>query len=120
METPKQREPDTYTCVIQEVFSGDDLVGMVDLGVENLHKRQRLRLSGVDTPNAVHADQSTEAGRVRTHVRDLVRNKRAQIRVVSRSGQSWVVELEVETPNGTLNLNQYLARQGYVYKKDST
>jgi hypothetical protein len=119
MDTSNPADPEVFTCVIQDVFSGDDLVGMVDLGVENLHKRVRLRLAGVDTPNAVRADPTTEAGRVRAQVRELTKGRRAQIRVASRSGHSWVVELFVETPGGVLNLNQHLAKQGYVYKKDA-
>jgi len=109
--------PVVYTCEVREVFSGDDLIALVDLGVENLWKRQRLRLSGVDTPPAINANGDTEAGKLRSYVRMLVRGKKAQITVVSRNTNSWVVVLVVETHEGSVNVNDLLVSRGYEFKR---
>ena len=106
-----------YACEIREVFSGDDLIGLIDLGVEGLWKRQRLRLAGVDTPNAINANGDTVAGKVRTAVRNLTRGRRARITLVTKNTSSWVVILVVETPDGPVNVNEHLISQGYQYTK---
>jgi len=107
-----------YRAKIVDVFSGDDLIVMVDLGAEDLYKRQRIRLHGVDTPNAIGAGPDTEAGRVRTYVRNLVRDKNLTIHIQSRGANSWVAVVEVETPEGvTINLNEELVSQGYAFKR---
>jgi endonuclease YncB( thermonuclease family) len=112
--------PVVYFCEVREVFSGDDLIALVDLGVENLWKRQRLRLAGVDTPPAINALGDTEAGKLRSFVRTLVRGRRAQITIVSRNTNSWVVALVVETHEGWQNVNDILIARGYEFKKQST
>lgn len=104
-----------YPCEVKDVYSGDDLILMVDLGVEGLWKRQRVRLHGVDTPNAVNVGEDTEAGKVRKQVRDIVRNRRGVFQVVARNSKSWVGVLIVESPAGVLNINEHLQGQGYVF-----
>ena len=106
-----------YVCEVKEVFSGDDLIAMVDLGVENLWKRQRLRLAGVDTPPAINANGDTEAGKIRNFVRLLARGKKSNISVVSRNANSWVVSLVVDTPDGPVNVNEMLIARGYEFKR---
>lgn len=106
-----------YPCTVTEVYSGDDLICMVDLGVENLWKRVRVRLHGVDTPNAVKSGDETEAGKVRSYVRTLARNKRGRLTVVQQKDSSWVCGLIVESPDGIVDVNQQLIAQGYVFKR---
>lgn len=106
-----------YTCEVREVFSGDDLIALVDLGVENLWKRQRIRLSGVDTPPAINATGDTEAGQIRSHVRALTRGRKGRLTVVTRNTNSWVVVLVVDTPEGPVDVNELLIARGYQFKK---
>jgi len=107
-----------YLAKIVDVFSGDDLIVMVDLGAEDLYKRQRIRLHGVDTPNAIGAGPDTEAGKVRAYVRSLVRDKTLNIKIQSKGANSWVAVVEVQTPEGvTINLNEELVNQGYAFKR---
>lgn len=108
-----------FDAEVVDVFSGDDLVVMVDLGVEGLFKRQRVRLQGVDTPNAIGLGATTPAGIVRAYVRSMCRGKRVKLEVMSRSLSSWVVVVNVVLDSGLHNLNQDLIAQGYVYKRES-
>lgn len=105
-----------YACEVREVFSGDDLIALVDLEVEGLWKRQRIRLSGVDTPPAINATGNTEAGQIRSHVRLLTRSRKGTITVVTRNANSWVVVLVVETAEGPVNVNDLLIARGYQFK----
>lgn len=109
-----------YVCEVREVFSGDDLIALIDLGVENLWKRQRIRLSGVDTPPAINATGDTEAGKIRSHVRTLTRGRKGKLTVVNRNSNSWVVILIVETPEGAINVNDLLIARGYQFKTKVT
>jgi hypothetical protein len=112
---PEQVE---YQCEVREVFSGDDLIAFVDLGVEGLFKRQRIRLHGVDTPPAINAAGDTVAGQIRSTVRSMTRGRKGKLTVVSRNANSWVVTLVVHTPQeGDVNINDFLIAQGYQFKK---
>lgn len=117
-----KKPPETYACEVREVFSGDDLVVFVDLGVEGLWRRQRVRLLGVDTPNAINAAEGTDAGRVRSMVKKIARGKRGILTVHSKNLTSWVGSLTIESSTaegGVIDLNQLLITQGYVFKRNA-
>lgn len=110
---------ETYPCIVQDVFSGDDLIVFVDLGVNDIWLRKRVRLHGVDTPNAVNAAEDTDAGKIRREIRLLAKGRRGLISVVSKSPSSWVGVLVVEAPppTGQINLNEMLIEKGHVFKR---
>lgn len=111
-------EQTKYKAKVEEVYSGDDIIVMVDLGVEELHQRRRVRLYGVDTPNAIGQQFNTPAGIIRTKVRELLRWKPVEITVMSRPNNSWIAIVELVTETGTLNINDYLIAEGFKYSKD--
>lgn len=108
-----------FEAEVVDVYSGDDLIVMVDLGIENLFKKQRVRLQGVDTPNAIGSGANTPAGAVRAYVRNLCRGKKIKLEVTSRSLSSWVAVVHVVLDSGLHNLNEDLIAQGYVYKRET-
>ncbi len=104
-----------FACRVEEVHSGDDLMVFVDLGVDGLWKRTRVRLHGVDAPNAFRASPSTEAGKVRDEVKRLTAGK-CYLHLVREGGGGWIAELDAETPSGeTININSLLQDKGYTY-----
>jgi lysophospholipase L1-like esterase len=109
----------TFSCLVTDVFSGDDLIALVDLGVNDVWLRRRLRLHGVDTPNAANETDETPAGKIRVMVRKIARYRRGHIQVMSMGPSSWVVKLVVEAPppHGTVDLNSMLIGMGHVFQK---
>lgn len=107
----------SYYVAVEEVHSGDDLIAMVELGVDKLFKRVRLRLQGVDTPNAFRAKTDTEAGLLRDEVRSMTTGK-CRIEVVSEGKGGWLVVLFAEDPKTRteVNVNDVLKARGFVYK----
>lgn len=106
-----------YTVFVEEVRSGDDLMLLVDLGTDNLFKRVRARLSGVDTPDAYKEGPDTDAGKIREEVRMLTRTK-CEILVFSKNNASWIVELFLtDKEKSRTSLNQWLISKGYVYSR---
>lgn len=101
---------------VLEVHSGDDLILMVDLGVDDLFKKVRARLFGVDTPDAYKADSTTEAGKIREDVRKTVVSRDCYVDVNKVNSSGWVVTLHVIKDGTDLNLNSHLAEMGYIYK----
>ncbi|MEG1121273.1 MAG: hypothetical protein RSE62_03620 [Citrobacter sp.] len=108
-----------YSAKVEEVYSGDDIVMMVDLGAEDLHLRKRIRLHGVDTPSAINEAHNTPAGVIRTYVRNLIRGRTVQLTVTARGSKSWVgiVELVV-AGQPTANINNDLIAQGFKFNKE--
>jgi hypothetical protein len=108
----------SYAATVDEVHSGDDLVVMVDLGVDKLFKKVRCRLAGVDTPNAYKAKGDSEAGLVRDEVKKLVADGDCRIEVVTEGKGGWLILLFVRDRKSKeeINVNDYLARRGFVYK----
>lgn len=110
---------DWYIGEVVEVFSGDDLVVLIDLGVDDLYKKKRVRLYGVDTPNAVGQNISSPAGQIRSYVRQLCKGKKVRMAVVTESLRSWVARVEVETSPGTFYcVNDDLISKGYKFNRE--
>lgn len=112
----QERDFPVYAVKVEEVHSGDDLILMVDLGIDNLFKRVRARLAGVDCPDAYRAAPDTDAGKVRDSVRDLTRGEcRAQVHQQGGRG-GWLVTLFYRaTDSAFKNLNDQLISEGHVY-----
>lgn len=114
----------TYSAVVEEVHSGDDLLLMVNLGVDGLYKKVRARLRGVDTPSAFKASSSTQAGAVRDYVKKAVEGRQCKIVVHSTGRGGWLVTLLVKAnacdgaeSSPQVNLNELLIAQGYTFKQ---
>ena len=111
----------TYAARVVEVHSGDDIILLVDLGVDGLFKRVRARLHRVDTPDAYKADSRSEAGKVREHVRSMLADKDCLITVHSPRKSGWLVTLlvpPIEPGASYTNLNEHLISRGYVYSNE--
>lgn len=104
-----------FLCSVQEVRSGDDLVLLVDLGFEDLHKRVRARLKGVDTPDAYKEGNGTTAGAIRDEVRKLTR-ERCKVVLLDKTRNGWLVDLYILQSNADpVNLNELLISRGYAF-----
>lgn len=101
-----------------EVHSGDDLIIMVNLGVDGLFKRVRARLRGVDTPSAFKAAKETEAGAVREAIRSVTAKGKCMIDLHSQGKGGWLVTLMVAHKDGSTvtNVNEMMIAKGYVYQ----
>lgn len=106
-----------YDVTVEEVHSGDDLMLLVNLGIDNLFKKVRARLHGVDAPNAYRAKPDTEAGQVRDEVKKMIQGARCQVQVVSQGKGGWIVILFIHPPEGrtSVSLNDLLISRGYVF-----
>jgi endonuclease YncB( thermonuclease family) len=114
----KMADKEVYEGQVLDVFSADDLMVMLDLGVDDLHKRMRIRLHGVDTPNGLGSPKGTEAGELRRKIRELCYKQKIKVTVISKAVSSWVAVVEVKTSTGLFNVNADLIAQGYVFKRE--
>ncbi len=109
----------SYVVSVEEVHSGDDLVVMANLGIDGLHKRVRVRLHGVDTPNAYKAKIGTEAGILRDEIKRLTSGK-CRVDVIAEGKGGWLVTLHAfvsdDKHHEEVNINELLKSRGYVYK----
>ena len=108
-----------FSATVDQVTSGDDIVLFVDLKIDDLYKKVRARLEGVDTPDAYKANRDSDAGKIREQVRSLTRNNECTIQVHNQGRGGWKVTLIVHTSDGDVNLNDLLRKQGYVYPRES-
>lgn len=114
-----KQQPSVFKAEVLEVMSGDDLILMVDLGVDDLYRKQRVRLKDVETPNAIGQSDATEAGKVRKQVQQLCNNQKVTISRVGQSSHAWVVILLVQASSGPINLNDLLIKQGYAFQRSA-
>lgn len=116
-------EDNMYRVAVEEVHSGDDLMLMVDLGMDGLHKRTRARLIGVDTPNAFRSGGAiaSEAVEVRDYVRTLTSRSVCAVRVHGTGKGGWLVTLLVTLPgsDSITDVNDLLRQRGYVFTKEA-
>lgn len=106
-----------YEVEVEEVHSGDDLVLLVNLGVDGLFKRVRARLKGVDTPSAFRAAKDTEAGNVRDTLKSLVARGKCSIELHTQGKGGWMVTLYIATKEDPrISINDLMIAKGYVYQ----
>ena len=119
MNTPEPTKERRYACVVEEVHSGDDLIALVDLGHDSLFKRTRVRLQGVDTPDAYKEKVNSVAGSVREQVRRWIHtnDKRCIIERHAEVKGGWICTLFIRDEGEWVNLNERLIGMGYVYRK---
>lgn len=104
-----------FEARVEEVHSGDDFILLVNLGVDGLFKRTRVRLHGVDAPNAYKAGPDTEAGRVRDEIRKRI-GSRCLVELIAEGKGGWIVNMTVfDSNNQPMCLNKSLQERGYVY-----
>lgn len=108
----------SFSVAVEEVHSGDDLVAMADLGIDKLFKRVRIRLQGVDTPNAYMAKVDSVAGNLRDEVRKLTLGKKCRVDVVAEGKGGWLGILYILQDEGEVNVNELLIGRGFVYKRN--
>lgn len=107
-----------YDAEMRDVFSADDLVLFIDLGVGSLFVKERFRLRGVAAPNAVGQSSLSDAGKLRGLVFDMVRRKKLRITVQTFGHRFLVGTLEIGEHDGSwVNLNQYLIDKGYSFNR---
>lgn len=104
-----------YFGCVKEVHSGDDLIILVDLGVDGLYKKVRARLKGVDAPDAYKEDSATEAGKIRDTVKSKVLNSTCKIELHAEKRSVWIITLWAKSDDGDTSLNQYLMDLGYTF-----
>ena len=109
----------SYAVSVEEVHSGDDFVVMVNLGIDGLYKKVRVRLQGVDTPNAYKAKLGTEAGLLRDEMKRMT-SGRCRMDLVSEGRGGWLVVLYAfvsdDKYHEEVNINELLKKRGYIYK----
>lgn len=109
-----------FAVAVEEVHSGDDMVVMVDLGIDKLFKRQRIRLAGVDTPNAYKAKGESEAGVIREEVRQLIDGCKCSIEVLQEGKGGWLVNLYIRNKEqNEMSVNEFLKGRGFIYRGKS-
>jgi len=110
----------TYIVEVKQVISGDDILVMAELSPDDIYKKVRCRLEGVDTPDGYRQDKDSPAGKVRELVRKLVKNQKCSVIVKNQSRKDWIVEMFIHDGDKKLNLNAYLISEGYVYSQDNS
>jgi endonuclease YncB( thermonuclease family) len=107
-----------YEARVEQVTSGDDLYLSVSIGFDGLYKRVRVRLDGVDTPDAYMkpADSDSLAAQIRKEVTDKLQDKKVRIRVLAIRNNSWSVILHYPDNDTEINLNDELVARGYIYE----
>lgn len=108
----------SFAVTVEEVHSGDDLVVMADLGIDKLYKKVRVRLHGVDTPNAYKAKLDSVAGSLRDEVKKITQDRKCRIELVSEGKGGWLGVLYVQDGTKEVNINELLKSRGYVYKSN--
>lgn len=107
-----------YKAHILDVISGDDMIAMIDLGIDGLFVRKRIRLYGVDTPNTTTHDIKTiaRAEEIRDKVKERIKDKVCIVEIHRQGRGGWVVTLKSMLEPGVYdNINDWLMKEGHVF-----
>lgn len=106
-----------YRCLVTQVIDGDTVIADVDLGFGVWLHNRRLRLLGIDTPEAGQPGAAEAAGRVR----DLVCHKLCVARTTRDRGDKYgryLVELFAGGAADGTSVNDVLLREGLAKPYD--
>jgi micrococcal nuclease len=115
----------TYDCTVEKVVDGDTLDIVIDLGF-NVKMSQRVRLSGIDTPEVFGAKATPEgklASQFTTQWLAEQSSKPGQFRYISEKYNSrdkygrCLGQLVFVTKTETKSLNEELIAKGWTYNK---
>ena len=107
---------------VKNIYSGDDLILMLDLGHDGLYRLTRCRLLGVDAPSAFNS-KNTEAIKLKNFVSKVLSDsKESYVEVSSYRNNSWLVILYTKDPDtqAFISLNRVLINNGYIFNKEAT
>lgn len=117
-----------FTAKVERITSGDDWVAFVDLGVDNLWKRTRVRLQGVDAPRVQMGEEDGQAVALKEELKEMLLYRRVRLILHAENKGGWICEVHFpsapdednpDIENGYLNINGMLKRRGYVFEKQN-
>ena len=103
-----------FPAEVKEVYSADDILIQVDLGISGLYVQKRARLHGVDAPDAFKKPPESLEGKLREEVRKLVKGT-CRVTVVKEVKGDLIVVLYYDRYGESVNLNQELMDRGYLF-----
>ena len=106
-----------YKVHVEDVFSGDDLLLRINLGISGISVSKRCRLLGVDAPDAFQKSSDTPEGKVRDTVKDALMKRKCEIEVHKEDTRSLIVTLYYRNGDTWCNLNDELIGMGFVFVK---
>lgn len=106
-----------YKVQVEDVFSGDDLLLRINIGISGLYLSKRCRLRGVDAPDAFQKASDTPEGKVRDTVKDALLKRKCEIEVHNEDSRSLIVTLYYKNGETWCSLNDELISMGYVFVK---
>jgi micrococcal nuclease len=101
-----------YRALVTSVYDGDTITADIDLGFGIIMKGQKIRLSGIDTPE-IRGEEKEDGIKVRDYVRDAILDKEVTIKTQKdKSGKygRWLAEIYID--DRTASLNQILLSEG--------
>jgi micrococcal nuclease len=101
-----------YRAHVTKVYDGDTVTADIDLGFGVILKKQKIRLSGIDTPE-VRGESREEGIKVRDAVRKMILDKDITLKTIKdKSGKygRWLGEIYLD--DRTASLNQILLSEG--------
>jgi len=99
-----------YKAYVTKVYDGDTITVDIDLGFEVWLRGQKLRLSGIDTPE-VRGSSRAEGIRSRDALRSKILQKNITIMSHGRGKYGrWLAEIFLDD----VNLNQWLLSEGFA------
>ena len=99
-----------YRAYVTKVYDGDTITVDIDLGFEVWLKGQKLRLSGIDTPE-VRGSSRSEGLKARDALRVMILEKVISIKSHGRGKYGrWLADIYLEG----VNINQRLLSEGFA------
>lgn len=107
-----------YKIKILRVIDGDTVDVLVDIGF-SVHKKIRIRMMGIDTPESRTRDlEEKKRGLAsKTRFKEMLKNSKGNIRLISHGvGKFGRCLGELFSPEFECSLNQQMINEGFAYE----
>ena len=101
-----------YKAVVDGVYDGDTITCTIDCGFNLSMKKQKIRLSGIDTPE-IRGDEREAALFVRDKLREKILNKEVILKTEKDKKGKYGRYLATVYINGE-NVNEWLINEGHA------
>ena len=101
-----------YNAYVESVYDGDTITCTIDCGFNMFMKKQKIRLSGIDTPE-LRGDTREHGLMVRDKLRDKILGKQVILKTEKdRKGKygRYIATVYINE----INVNQWLVDEGYA------
>ncbi len=104
----------TYNALVTKVYDGGTVIANIDLGLNVILKKQKIRLAGITTPK-IRGEEREDGILARNYLRELILGKEILIKTVKDKKEKYGKYIgHLYVSEQSLSINELLVQKGHA------